>query len=61
MVAEPLSESLKYPDSMVDDIIPLNFQIDFDRRLPPPVPADQGPQNEADPEADPEAENERLF
>ena len=42
LVENPLSEELKYPAGMRDDVIPVDFQIDIDRRqhqLPrPPRP-----------------------
>ena len=40
MVLDPLPEDRKFPGSMRDDVIPMEFEIDFDRR-----PLVQGPQN----------------
>ena len=57
MADEPLPDGLKYPDDMADDIIPMDFEIDFDRRPTPPPPAEPVAQNEESQEA----RNERLF
>ena len=40
LVLDPLPEDHKFPGNMRDDIIPLEFEIDFDRR-----PVVQGPQD----------------
>ena len=37
LVLEPLPEEQKFPDTMADDIILLNYQVDIDRRPQPPV------------------------
>ena len=47
MVLDPLPEEQKFPRSMADDVIPLEFQIDIDRRPNPPNP----PPPEDNPEA----------